>query len=302
MKLWIASYNKLIYELKINSNKWKVIDMKEVKLESFPSYLYKYKNYIAVALKENDKKEYSGIKVVNLKDNKSFEYYNHKSYTYIYMDKNYIIAASYHQGEILVINRKTNEKFFKKFDRGKIHNVGKIKKNLFYAVDIENRVVYFLKIEGSKLIENNRISIKNNRPRHLIKKRGKIYIICEDTANILCYKKEKKQYIKFQEISSVNNSKNNEAAAIKSKFNYIYTTNRGDNKVNIYKIKYNGNLKKFLCVDCGGINPRDLIIFKRNTIIVTNKDSNNLSVIKFNKKGTKIIKSFKLKKPVCIVR
>ena len=33
MKLWIASYNKLIYELKINSNKWKVIDMKEVKLE-----------------------------------------------------------------------------------------------------------------------------------------------------------------------------------------------------------------------------------------------------------------------------
>ena len=58
MKLWIASYNKLIYELKINSNKWKVIDMKEVKLESFPSYLYKYKNYIAVALKENDKKEY----------------------------------------------------------------------------------------------------------------------------------------------------------------------------------------------------------------------------------------------------
>ena len=54
MKLWIASYNKLIYELKINSNKWKVIDMKEVKLESFPSYLYKYKNYIAVALIEND--------------------------------------------------------------------------------------------------------------------------------------------------------------------------------------------------------------------------------------------------------
>lgn len=37
------------------------------KLESFPSYLYKYKNYIAVALKENDKKNIQELKLLILK-------------------------------------------------------------------------------------------------------------------------------------------------------------------------------------------------------------------------------------------
>lgn len=50
MKLWIASYNRLIYELKINSSKWRINNIKEISIESFPSYLYKYKNYIAIKI------------------------------------------------------------------------------------------------------------------------------------------------------------------------------------------------------------------------------------------------------------
>lgn len=302
MDLWISSYEKNIYKLKINKGCTKVKEIEEKKITCYPSYICKYGNKIAVALKKNDGEKTTGIIILNNKMENIFEFYNEVSYTHIYIDNKYILAGSYHEGEILIINQKNKNIDIKKYENSKIHNVGKLSKNKYYAVDLENAKIYIFKIIEGKYQEIETIKIDNNKPRHLIVNKKRIYVLCEDTSNILCYKEINKKYEKYQEINSVSNSKNNEAAAIKMKGKVLYTTNRGDNTINIYDICKNGYLNKNYYITSFGKNPRDILPINNNLICVINKDSNNLIFINIKNKKVNIINKVDIPNPVCVIK
>ena len=175
---------KNIYKLKINKVCTKVKEIEEKRINCYLSYICKYGNKISVALRKNDGEKIAGIIILNNKMENVFEFYNEVSYTHVHID-------------------------IKKYENSKIHSVGKLSKNKYYAVDLENAKIYIFKIIEGKYQETETIKIDNNKPRHLIANKKRIYVLCEDTSNILCYKEINKKYEKYQEINSVSNSRNN---------------------------------------------------------------------------------------------
>lgn len=79
---------------------------------------------------------------------------------------------------------------------------------------------------------------------------------------------KKDEYIKVQEIGTVNNSIINGAAAIKIIDNIIFTTNRGDNTINAYKINKKECLQKLSNFGCYGENPRYILIVNKKRYLL----------------------------------
>lgn len=287
MKLWVSSYSKILYEIILNRKCTKIKEIKKINLKSYPSYIYKFKNHVAIALKENEEQSCSGVTIYNRKNQSFNDYYMSFSFTHVYMDKEYILAGSYHQGAICILNRENNKIILHKYKNSKIHNAGRIRKDKYYAVDLENQKIYIFNILNGIFNELDTINVFDNKPRHLVVKGKWLYVLCEDTSKILCYKEQKNKYKKIQEITAVNDSKKNEAAAIKIKCRNLYCTNRGDNTINIYKIKKDGTLKKYINISSFGNNPRDLLPINKKLICVINKDSNNLVLLKMKKRMQK---------------
>ena len=304
MKFWVSAYNKKIYKINLSKN-GKMQEIGNIELTAYPSYMYNYKNEIAVALKkENNDKAKAGVLVLDKNLKIKYKHQNNISYTHIYMNHKYLLAASYHQGEILIINKKENNFHNKIIENSRIHNVGQLERNKYYAVDLQNQRIYIFKIKYGQYKQIGQINIEHNKPRHLVCKGKYIYILCEDTAKILIYKMKKDGYIKVQEIGTVNNSIINEAAAIKVIDNIIFTTNRGDNTINVYKICKKGNLRKLFNFECYGKNPRDILIVNKKKLLIANKDSNELVHICINLKNktSREINTININNPVCIMR
>lgn len=303
MKVWVSAYNKKIYKINLDKN-GKMQREGNIELNAYPSYMYRYKDEIAIALKKENDKAKAGVLVLSKNLKIQYKHQNNVSYTHIYMNNKYLLAASYHQGEILIIDRTDNSFHNETIANSRIHNVGQLKRNKYYAIDLQNQSIYIFKIKYGQYQKIGEININNNRPRHLVCKGKYMYILCEDTGKILIYKMKKNGYIKVQEIGTVNNSIINEAAAIKIIDNIIFTTNRGDNTINVYKINKKGRLQKLFNFRCYGKNPRDILIVNKKKILIVNKDSNELVHICINLKNktSKKIDLINISTPVCIVR
>lgn len=64
MKVWVSAYNKKIY--KINSDKnGKMQKEGNIELNAYPSYMYRYKDKIAIALKKENDKAKEGVLVLS---------------------------------------------------------------------------------------------------------------------------------------------------------------------------------------------------------------------------------------------
>ena len=304
MKFWVSAYNKKIYKINLDKN-GRMQEIGNVELTAYPSYIYRYKNKIAVALKKgkNDKAK-AGILILDKNLKIKYNHQNNISYTHIYMNHKYLLAASYHQGEILIISKKAKKICSEIIKNSRIHNVGQLKRNKYYAVDLQNQKIYIFKIKYGQYNQIGQINIEHNKPRHLICKGKYIYILCEDTAKILVYKIKKDRYIKVYEIGTVNNSVINEAAAIKRINDIIFTTNRGDNTINLYKINKNGKLQKLFNFESYGKNPRDILIMNKRKLIITNKNSNGIVCVYINLKNktSNKINMINIDNPVCVMR
>lgn len=127
MKFYVSTYNKKnqLYICKINQNGNISIFNSKNFFRKIP-YMYRKKDKIAIALKMSNNEKNAGIAIMDKEFNIEKTYLQEESYTHIYNGKKYIIAASYHQGCILILNKENKKIIKKKYESSKIHNVGKI--------------------------------------------------------------------------------------------------------------------------------------------------------------------------------
>jgi len=91
----------------------------------------------------------------------------------------------------------------------------------------------------------------------------------------------------------------NTAAAIRVCGDYLYVSNRGQDKIVVFKI-IGSELKFVSNFDCGGNSPRDFDIY--NNILVCTNESGELSVFKVDGANSTAIEcNIKLNHPLCVV-
>ncbi len=206
MNIFVSTYNnnKKVYKLDVNS-RGVISVIKEVTMNNYISYIYRFHSKIAIALKKSSEENKAGIALLNKNLECEYEYKNDSSYTHIYIDKKYIIAASYHDSNILIINQRNKQNNLIKIEKSKIHNVGKLFKELYYAVDLAQSKIYIFKINGIKYeLQNEIILDKQEQPRHLICYKRNIYILCENTSKIINFEYKDGKFICVQEITTLN--------------------------------------------------------------------------------------------------
>lgn len=306
MNFFVSSYEnkKRIYKCNISeTGNIAILNSKE--MSGYPSYINIYNNEIAVALKKKYNDEKGGICILNRKLEVIKTFYCEDSYTHVYQDDKYIVAASYHEGHILIIDKTSGMKSKVYFENSKIHQVGNIKNGEYFAVDLQNQQIIIYKINHNcKFKKIDQITILNgNQPRHLVAINEYIYILCENTSNILVYRKTKGKYNFIQEIKATNNVKKSLGAAIRNYKNLLFVSNRGDNTISIFKILENGTIEKKQTFKTLGKTPRDFnLFFHSKILLVGNEDTDEIICFKINKKNllTKRINNLAIPKPVCI--
>ena len=307
MNIFVSTYNnnKKVYKLDVNS-RGVISVIKEVTMNNYISYIYRFHSKIAIALKKSSEENKAGIALLNKNLECEYEYKNDSSYTHIYIDKKYIIAASYHDSNILIINQRNKQNNLIKIEKSKIHNVGKLFKELYYAVDLAQSKIYIFKINGIKYeLQNEIILDKQEQPRHLICYKRNIYILCENTSKIINFEYKDGKFICVQEITTLNLKDRiiNMSSAIRRFKRYIFVSNRGENTISIFKIDRWGKLQNIGYFSTRGETPRDFNILSNGRIlVVANQDSNEVLTFKINYKKNKVINldRVQIEQPVCV--
>lgn len=153
-------------------------------------------------------------------------------------------------------------------------------------------------------------------PRHVkISKDGTYLYIVHELKNIIDvyeYREEKElpYFDKIQTISTVNeyHAGNSAASALNlsEDFQYLVSSNAGDNSVILYHIEENtGKLKKLLCLPISGEYPKDAALFPDNRHLVSlNHESNTMTFFTVDaEKGLIVMNGpeIKVDQPNCVI-
>ena len=183
---------------------------------------------------------------------------------------------------------------------------------------MDHIVVYRLNHTTGKLSQLDIIhSEQESAPRHLkFSKDGKyLYIVHELKSYIDVYeysvdKNDIPSFEKIQNISTLNDyhASVTSASAINWSvdFNYIVSSNAGDNSVVIYSVDAaTGMLTKLLCLPVSGDYPKDAALFPDNRHLVSlNHESNTMTFFSVDmNKGTIVMngKEIPIDRPNCII-
>ena len=154
-------------------------------------------------------------------------------------------------------------------------------------------------------------------PRHIkISRDGRfVYIIHEEKSYIAVYSyKEVKpgnpEFELIETVPTINEYHSEDTAAsalnLSSDYNYLITTNVGDNSAAIFKIDAeSGKLTKILCLPISGMYPKDAALFPDNRHLVSLNHENNTMTFFFVdlEKGILAMnaKEIKIDQPNCVV-
>lgn len=310
MDIYISSYgvNKLVTGLKLQDN---IVLNKSFEFEcpAFPSYIKKYGENLYIALKKENDASILGILECKIsQDNIRYKklYESEFSFTHLYIDSEYILGASYHQGAIQIFKKDTSFSIIQKYKNSKIHNVGyidRIKK--YYAVDLANDCIYFFKIENNAIVEQEVVFLnKNDSPRHIWYQSMNryIYVVNENSSTVTVLDIEKNFQI-VQKIPTKYINKENKPAAIMGdmKNEFLYVSNRGCDNIVCYAIKENGLLEYKYSIENICNSPRDFFI-KNDIMYITNTGNNSLVILQIESSQNhyKALENYTIEKPVCI--
>ncbi len=166
-----------------------------------------------------------------------------------------------------------------------------------------------------KLVDVIRSEVES-APRHIkISKNGKyIYIVHEYKCYIDVYEyTENKNMPSFERIQRIDTCKRekgslNAASALtfSADYNYLLSSNAGDNSVVMYKVdQETGLLETLFCLPVSGEYPKDADIFPNNKFLVSlNHESNNMSFFRVDtEKKTMILNGpcMKVQVPNCVI-
>lgn len=247
----------------------------------------------------------------------------------------YLFAAGYHDGKITVlrleenggVGRITDEVFHKGLGsiaernfRPHINCVKMTRDNKYLcAADLgmDHVKVYRLDHEkGTIKLADVIRSEQESAPRHIkFSRDGRfLYIVHELKNYIDVYRYEdmngNPEFEKIQTISTVNDYHASSSAASTLNFsvdyNYMLSSNAGDNSVIIYNIDKNtGMLSKIFCLPVSGDYPKDAMLFPDNRHLVSlNHESNSMTFFKADlKKGLIVMNGpeVKVEQPNCII-
>ena len=153
-------------------------------------------------------------------------------------------------------------------------------------------------------------------PRHLkFSKDGTFLYIVHELKNcidVYTYKEERDNpfFEKIQSISTLNHyhagGSTASALNLSDDYNYLCSSNAGDNSATIYKIDgKTGLLTKLLCLPVSGEYPKDVALFPDNRHLVSlNQDSGTLTFFTTNlEKGLLVMNGRELKvpQPNCVI-
>ena len=134
----------------------------------------------------------------------------------------------------------------------------------------------------------------------------------ELTSEVFAFKYNPDSDIILENIQTISNlsedyegNKSGAAIHIHNNDKFLYTSDRGNNSLNLFYIDSNTGLLKYInSFDCGGDSPRDFRIDPSGKyIICANEKSNNLSVFSINQSNgdLALLNSFTAPSPTCIV-
>lgn len=310
MDIYISSYgvNKLITGLKLKDN---IVLNKgfEFKSPAYPSYIKKYDESLYIALKKGEANNILGILECEIfQGNMRYKklYKSEFSFTHLYIDLEYVLGASYHQGVIQVFKKNTSFSIVQKYKNSKIHNIGyidRIKK--YYAVDLANDCIYFFRIENNAITDQETVFLnKNDSPRHIWYQSMNryIYVVNENSSTVIVLDIEKNFQI-LQKIPTKYIDKENKPAAIMADPNneFLYVSNRGCDNIVCYKIKENGLLEYKYSIENVCNSPRDFFI-KNDIMYIANEGNDSLVILQIesSKSQYKVLEKYAIEKPVCV--
>ncbi len=247
----------------------------------------------------------------------------------------FLFVGGYHDGKITVlrlhedgtIGEICDELFLKGLGsiaernfRPHVQCVKMTRDNLFLcAADLgmDHINVYELDHDSGKLRQSAILhSEMESAPRHMkFSKDGHFMYVVHELKNIIdvyFYQVTDgaPDFQKIQTVPTLNNYHATGSAAsalnFSSDFNYLISSNAGDNSVVIFKIDHdNGYLSKVLCLPISGEYPKDAALFPDNRHLVSlNHESDTMTFFKTDlEKGLLIMhgKEIKIDKPNCII-
>ena len=182
---------------------------------------------------------------------------------------------------------------------------------------LDHTNVYSFNQETGKLRQVDIIhGALESAPRHIkFSKDGQfVYIVNEmkSTIDVFRYSVHKNEpdFERVQTISTLNNYHSADAAAsalnISDDFQYLVSSNAGDNSVAIFKIdEESGELSKVLCLPVSGDYPKDCALFPDNRHLVSlNHESNTMTFFNVDlEKGLIIMKGKEMHvdRPNCVI-
>lgn len=251
-----------------------------------------------------------------------------------YEDK-YLFVAGYHDGKITVlrleenggVGKITDEVFHKGLGsiaernfRPHINCVKMTRDNKYLcAADLgmDHVKVYRLDHEkGTLKLADVIRSEQESAPRHMkFSQDGRFLYIVHELKNyidVYSYKEmnDNPEFEKIQTISTLNDyhASNSAASALNfsADFNYMVSSNAGDNSVVVYKIDQDtGFLQKIFCLPVSGDYPKDAALFPDNRHLVSlNHESNSMTLFSVDlKKGLLVMNGAEIhvEQPNCVI-
>ena len=247
----------------------------------------------------------------------------------------YLFVAGYHDGKITVLRLKENGAIGEITDEVYHRGMGSVaernfrphvqcvkmtRDNLFLCaadLGLDHVNVYKFDQKSGKIRQVDIIhSELESAPRHLkFSKDGRfLYIVNElkNTIDVYSYKviDNEPDFEKVQTISTLNNYHSADAAAsalnLSWDYNYIVSSNAGDNSVAIFKINQeDGTLERVLCLPVSGDYPKDCALFPDNRHLVSlNHESNTMTFFNVDLEKKTIImhgKEIPVDRPNCVI-
>ena len=318
-----------IYRFNLNPNSGEIEELFLAYKVDNPTYLCldKENHILYSSCKINEKCGVASFKYYKETNNLHLINYNlseDKQPCHVSIDSNssLLLSSNYHENKMIVYNTLCgiilNYPVTDRHSGSSINSKRQESPHIHCSIMTnDNKYIISVDLGIDKLIiseiKNNKL-IQRNDPRHITYCNSKpfYYVLSELTSEIFAFKYNPDSDIILENIQTISylskdykGNKSGAAIHIHNNGKFLYTSDRGNNSLNLFYIESNTGLLKYInSFNCGGDSPRDFSIDPSGKYIVcANEKSNNLSIFSINQSNgdLTLLNSITTPSPTCIV-
>lgn len=297
-KFYLGTYTKRkskgIYSIELDTTQKTLTNLKLEFETPNPTYLAKFDNKIFAV---TQKKDLAGVLLIE--NNKAIAHnfieQTNPCYIAYHQENNIILTANYHTTALVAYELKNNQINF--VDKVNHHHTSikpeQDKSHLHYCqYTPDHQFIVACDLGGDKLLTyqldkkqfvlvNEYTCSLGHGARHLVfhPKLDIAYLLCELEASIEVLHYHKGEFSKISSISILDNAKQKWGAAIRisNDGKFLYASNRGDDKIAVFKIDDKGHLNKIQEISSYGSVVRDFnLSHNEKFLIAAHQESDNL--------------------------